>query len=164
MFRCWLVLLVFSASPVFSQPDCADRGPVPPVPHDFEMMYMTGPYGVPLGPERRIRVHADGSYVIDRRELTSRRVPEPDSWEVVVANRVSATRVRRIWRAVSECDFSSLERRYVNPAVHGGKQSRIRVVADGKRHTVSIHYRRVPAFDCVRSALFRAIPVPHDSP
>lgn len=164
MSRLALAFLALFPAPAFGQPACPDPDEVPPVPDDFEITHMTGPYGIPMGLERRIRLRTDGSYVIDRRELTPAHPPEPDAWEVVVANRVSDHRVRSVWRAVVACDFFALERDHIDRDVFDGKQSRIRVVAGGRRHTVVVHYRQVPAFGAIRNALYRAIPPAGDWP
>lgn len=131
------------------------------VPEDFRITYKEGPQGLPFGRETTLRVLATGDFVIEQIALRG-RVPKKEDVKVLVKNRISLGRVKRIYARVVACDFFSLEQYYDNRNIRDGKQEFIHVTADGKSHYVGVHYFLVHRFSAIRSTIFREVPIAGD--
>ncbi len=133
------------------------------VPEDFTVTYRQGPYGLPVGRETSLTVRASGAFVIERVTLQpALDLQRPGDKEVLVANWISADRLRRIYARLVACDFFRLQRRYDNHDIFDGRQELIAATAGGRSHSVGVHYVLVHRFSAIRSALFREVPVAGD--
>jgi hypothetical protein len=162
------VFLALIASPSLALAPPSDSAPCGKVesgqitvPEDFVITYREGPHGLAFGRQRTLRVFAAGDFVIEQIVLRG-IVPEEEDVKILVKNRISPGRVRRIYARLLACDFFALEQRYDNRDIRGGKQEIIHVTANGKSHSVGVHYFLVRRFSTIRSTIFREVPVVGD--
>lgn len=121
------------------------------VPDDFYMMYEEGPTHAEWGPHTIVEVYADGKYA--RKERRFSREDREDMTKIISEGRMSAEGVKRIYATVIGCGFFDMEKAYWNRDVRDGKRELIRVVADGRTHSVVVYYYDVKRFNSLRGSL-----------
>ena len=126
------------------------------VPEDFYLVYSEGPTHAEWGADRSVAVSADGSYSI--KESNYSRDEHKEVTKVLAEGKLPADSVKRIYARVVGCKFFELKKNYWNQRVNDGKRELMRVVAQGKDHSVSTYYYKVLRFDSIYSALIREIP------
>ncbi|MFC2164282.1 ankyrin repeat domain-containing protein [Acidobacteriota bacterium] len=129
------------------------------VPDDFYIVYVEGPTHAEWGPHTIVEVSANGQYATKERRYSME--DQKETTKIKSEGRMSAEAVKRIYAKVIGCGFFDMEKGYWNPDVRDGKREVIRVIADGKNHSVVVYYYEVKRFNSLRSALeseiFKAI-------
>ncbi len=125
------------------------------VPEDFYIVYSDGPTHAEWGADRSVAVFADGSYSI--KESSYSRDERKEVIKVFSEGRIPIDAVRRIYAHVVGCKFFELKKNYWNPNVNDGSRELIRVVAQGKVHSVCTFYYRVQRFESIHFALINEV-------
>jgi hypothetical protein len=118
------------------------------VPEDFVVSVNRGPRLASRGNHFHAEIQASGKVLIEEERRSDSKLVK------ITSNRtISEQAVRKLFATVIACKFFALKNSYSRPKPKGGVSTSISVMANGKRHSVTVSHYTVTRFDAMISAI-----------